>query len=296
MGFISIISAAPIVVAVIAVGVVTLAFGLLIWETRRNVRRPFSGRPLRPPGESLRLRVEMLNEQLLTRLLLLSVALIPMMLVCEAALRRGDHERLNGAVAGGTALMLGIVLWAWRTAKRLKNCALGFDGERAVGEELNRLMLDGCLVFHDLSLENRGNVDHVVVAPHAVFAVETKARRKRKPERADQEDYKVAYTGKELVFPFGRGTKELEQARKTATALAGRLGRLIREDIAVLPVLVLPGWFIERTGRGEVIVVNDSPKQLRGAMLDARARPLPAHLREQIIAQLDEWSRQSMDR
>jgi hypothetical protein len=201
---------------------------------------------------------------LLTRLLLLSVVLIPMMLVCEAALRRGDYERLTGAVAGGTALMLGIVLWAWRTAKRLKNSALGFDGERAVGEELNRLMLDGCLVFHDLSLENRGNIDHVVVAPHAVFAVETKARRKRKPERADQEDYKVAYTGQELVFPFGRGTKELEQARKNATALAGRLGRLIREDIAVLPALVLPGWFIERIGRGEVIVVNDSPKQLRG--------------------------------
>jgi hypothetical protein len=62
MGFISIISAGPIVVAVIAVGVVTLAFGLLIWETRRNVRRPFSGRPLRPPGESLRLQVELLNE------------------------------------------------------------------------------------------------------------------------------------------------------------------------------------------------------------------------------------------
>jgi homoserine kinase len=64
-----------------------------------------------------------------------------------------------------------------------------------VAEEINLLMLDGCRVFHDVPIEPYGNIDHVIVAPSAVYAVETKTRRKRKalPKNANQKNYEVFY-------------------------------------------------------------------------------------------------------
>ena len=51
----------------------------------------------------------------------------------------------------------------------------GARGEFRVGEELEKLHKVGFHVFHDWYSENRGNVDHFVVGPQGVFAVETKA-------------------------------------------------------------------------------------------------------------------------
>ncbi len=294
MGMILGFSVGSLLGIAVSMGAVLLAFKLLIAKTQKKSRRPFSGHPLRPPGESLRLQVDALSEKFLFRLMWLSVVLLPMVIVSESAWKGGDEATAIGTLAVGTALMLGIMLWAWETAKEWKDYSLGFDGERAVGEELNRLMLDGCQVFHDLALAKRGNVDHVVVAPHAVFAVETKAKRKRRPAAAGQEDHRVTYTGRELVYPFGKDRDDLAQATDSATALAEKLGRLTAEPVTVKPVLVLPGWYVERTGKGEVAVVNDHKNQLRAAILDAKAKPMAAKQRQRIVELLEEWSRESM--
>ena len=58
---------------------------------------------------------------------------------------------------------------------------LNLSGEKAMGEELNRLMAEGCQVFHDFPLEKKANIDHIVVAPSGVFAIETKTWRKVVP-------------------------------------------------------------------------------------------------------------------
>ena len=43
-----------------------------------------------------------------------------------------------------------------------------------MGQELERLYQEGFFVFHDWD-SGKGNVDHFVVGPKGVFAVETKA-------------------------------------------------------------------------------------------------------------------------
>lgn len=57
--------------------------------------------------------------------------------------------------------------------KERKNFVLGLEGELATGEELNKLMLDGCRVFHDVPIKY-GNVDHVVIGESGVYCVNTK--------------------------------------------------------------------------------------------------------------------------
>jgi hypothetical protein len=142
-------------------------------------------------------------------------------------------------------------LWHLYDEREIKR--LGFRGERAVGQHLNQLMLHGCRVFHDFPLNGKGNLDHIVVAPSGVYAIETKARRKR----ARWEDgYVVKYDGKKLQFPEGTDTDFLTQANNQADQLARILTKYLKMPIGVEPVLTLPGWFIERRGKGDVHVLN----------------------------------------
>lgn len=296
MGVISGIGGSTLLVIGSAFGVAVFAFWLLMKEIQRDARRPFSGRPLRPPGESLRIKVGELEEKLLFRLMLSPVVIFPTAIICESAVKFGNTPLAIGTGSIGLALMLGIILWAWQAVKFLMNYRLGFDGERAVGEELNRLMLDGCQVFHDLQMDGIGNIDHVVVAPHAVFAIETKAKRKRKPKGSDEYDHRVTFTGDEMVYPFGKDRKDLKQVRRNANVLAKKLEQLTKESVTVKSVLVLPGWLIERTGKSDVAVVNDKQSQLQAAIVDRRAQPMDGKQRERICAQLEDWSRQSMEK
>ncbi len=78
---------------------------------------------------------------------------------------------------------------------------LGYEGEIAVGQELNQLMRDGFYVYHDFFVD-KFNIDHIVVGPSGVFAVETKARSKPTSD-SPVPDYKVKYNGKCLQFPNG---------------------------------------------------------------------------------------------
>jgi hypothetical protein len=64
------------------------------------------------------------------------------------------------------------------------NWGLGAQGERRTGEVLRALETEGWQVQHDLELRRGGNLDHLVVGPHGVFLLETKATR----GRADVED------------------------------------------------------------------------------------------------------------
>lgn len=52
----------------------------------------------------------------------------------------------------------------------------GMLAERITGMQLNRLVASGCIVLHDLPAAGF-NIDHVVIAPRGVYAVETKSVR-----------------------------------------------------------------------------------------------------------------------
>ena len=92
-----------------------------------------------------------------------------------------DRHRFIAAVAS---------IWSafrlWKVINLRRRIRLGFEGERHVGEALNQLMLVGYRVFHDFLITDKPrsirNIDHIVIGPNGVFAVETKTRRKVKGE------------------------------------------------------------------------------------------------------------------
>jgi Ca2+/Na+ antiporter len=79
-------------------------------------------------------------------------------------------------VAGAAFLALLVVYRVWdkKTDVTDKTWGEGARGEFRVGAELERLHEHGFHIFHDWD-SGRGNVDHFVVGPTGVFAIETKA-------------------------------------------------------------------------------------------------------------------------
>ncbi len=268
-----------------------LAGILAVWRwriARRGERVPVTEKLLRPAGESLRLRIDALGEKLSTSLFMCILAPTVGASVLLVPISGYALTRLAVAFVLAVALFALAARRLFAQLRELRACTLGFYGERAAAEEINQLMRDGCRVFHDVPNEPYGNIDHVIVAPSGVFAVETKTRRKKKVPPG-KKDHEVIFDGKALEFPNGRDTSALEQARQQADRLRVFLTKAVGEPVAVSPILTLPGWFVSSRVNERMKVVN--PKQIRQVVLNARDAKFAPELIQRISHQLDQICR-----
>jgi hypothetical protein len=147
-------------------------------------------------------------------------------------------------------------------SRRRGQLRIGLDGELATGEELNQLMRDGYTVYHDLPADHF-NVDHVIIGPAGVFAVETKTR--TKPAKDGKNGHRVFVRGSALEFPGFVDDETIGQAKAEARWLSNMLTKGVGKAVSVAPVVSLPGWLVERTSANGVTVVN--PKETRKLLL-----------------------------
>ena len=234
--------------------------GLIHWRNRKK-RLPFTQKILRPPGESLRLRLIDADEKVSeTFVQLFLAAYSPLVMAGLVALQ---GVRLSVAM---WAILIGIAIVAavffayrlWKLLNERRRIRLGFEGERHVGEALNQLMLAGYRVFHDFLITDKPrrirNIDHIVIGTNGVFAVETKTRRKVKGENGA----KVTVLEDALQYPWGLDRDNLAQAQQEARWLADWLSKMSERSVNVGSLLVLPGWFIDRRAKPVVTVMSGS--------------------------------------
>lgn len=248
---------------------------------RRDRRNPLKRELLRAPGHSVALQLEDHRSDLIA--LMSATAPVPLFLY---AVYRTPTGWAPGAVLGLIFLLGGIVFLAWRVSvlvRETRKLQLGLDAEMAMGQELNNLMREGFWVFHDVQADGPFNVDHVVVGPQGLFAVETKGR--PKGARGSDDGYRVVLRDEVLEFPGWREREPLAQARRNAKWLGDWLSSAIGERVEAQPVLALPGWFIERTYNCDVGTINGTG--LAGYFMKRRTTPLSVKQVEQIRHQLD---------
>jgi hypothetical protein len=182
------------------------------------------------------------------------------------------------------------IYWAvkiWRLLKQRRSLYLGLDCELAVGQELNHLMLKGCRVYHDFPAD-KFNIDHVVVSQKGVFAVETKGRAKP-DKKMGSADATVIYDGQDLRFPGWSEKEPLDQSKRQAVWLSQWLSSAVGEQIAVKPVLALPGWFIERKKPSpNLILFNGKNPDLLLKWATGTSTPLSAELMQRVVHQLEQ--------
>lgn len=242
----------------VAVG--ALVLGLIHWKNRKK-RLPFTQKILRPPGESLRIRLIELDEKLNDRLIQLFLfAYSPLVMAGLVALQ--GVRASAGVWIAVSAIAMVASIWSayrlWSITNLRRRIRLGFEGERHVGEALNQLMLGGYRVFHDFLITEKPhsirNIDHIVIGRNGVFAIETKTRRKVKGENGA----KVIVRQDALHYPWGVDQIDLIQAQENAAWLAHWLSKLYGQPVNVDSVLVLPGWFVERRSKPPVTVLSGS--------------------------------------
>lgn len=216
---------------------------------RRSRRSPLAGRKVgKLPGQALVERISDHDGDLMTSVMVMYFAL-PITFMAWAGVRiRFDH--LEWGRTETAFLVLGAALFAYglfgyiRAHRARERARDGLLAESVTGMQLNRLIARGCIVMHDLP-GNGFNIDHVVIAPRGVYAVETKSFRKPKHSAAG-DTFRVSFDGKLLKFPDFAEKKAVQQARSQAQWLARILRETLLRDVPVIPALSLPGWMIDQ--------------------------------------------------
>lgn len=279
-------------VTIIKVPAALIVFGLgpllvVGWFLHRRKKRykeqalePFIRLPLRPPGESLRLKIDGLSEAYDDAVLDLAITSVTAVLIIVLT------ERTQQVLVGTSMGLIVLVTYVRRVprifqlARDLWDYRLGYTGERVVGEELNQLLARGFRVFHDVPFESF-NIDHVLVGAPGVFVVETKTRRKPAHIKG-QDKATITFDGATLHFPGASDAAPLQQTLRNAKTLSELLSSALAEPVPVKGILTYPGWWIDRKARGDVNVLN--PDEIKHSFATPRTP-----LAEKQVQQIANW-------
>jgi hypothetical protein len=248
------------------------------WRRRRQgERQPLSEKLLRPAGYSLQRKLEDLDDAFMAWFMgtfLFSLGAIGAFAAMPAdAIGRFMFFAVFALGAAVSAIM------AWRKVNQICDYRRGLLGEQAVAEQLQPLFADGYRIFHDVTGSGKWNIDHVVVGPAGVFAIETKYKTKR-PGKAGERDCDAIFDGEKIQFASGSyDANAPQQARRNAQWLATELSKAVGERVAVQAIVALPGWWV-------TLKANSDVKVLSGKQVSGFISSEPAQLSEKVIQQI----------
>ncbi|MDF1815256.1 MAG: nuclease-related domain-containing protein [Verrucomicrobiales bacterium] len=127
----------------------------------------------------------------------------------------------------------------WQRLPRLRAMQQGRDGEKAVGQYLERLRATGAVVMHDIPGDNF-NIDHVVLSVKGIYMIETKTISKPAsgPATIDVSDEGISFAG-------GKARAEyFDQVAAQTRWLRSLLLESTGKELPCKPVLLFPGWFM----------------------------------------------------
>lgn len=220
----------------------------------RRPRQASQAKLLRSPADSNQRETQALNDWLMG--LLAGIVATPAILLGQ----------MPHTIDGRSIVIMAVSIVAWAVPliyllNFRRKLELSLRGQRAVAEELNRLMREGCYVFHDYPTGPRQSINHIVVSGAGVFAIRTHTRRK-----PGGSSCVVAFDGHQLSFPGGAtDAAPIEGVCRDAADLSRELSAATAEAVNVRPVVTIPGWLISQTGDGEVRVL--APEALGRAVI-----------------------------
>lgn len=273
---------------------------------REFTKSPFSEKLLRPPGESLRGKIDGIRNDLGEQFYSLAAYIAAPGAFCMLI----SQLSLLSVIILSSLVFIICALLARRPWKKIKalrndliNYRLGFDGERYVAAELAPLAAKGYHIFHDFIFdmvpggdETNFNIDHIVVGPEGVFAIETKAKRKLKKTSVNElTPYEIAIEGtcvEDTTLRFSDGStdnKPIAQAIRQAESLQRWLSKS-GITLEVRPLVVFPGWMVKSKQWKKLGV--QSAKNIASRLPDlGKGRRLSTQEVQQIAARLEDKCR-----
>jgi Nuclease-related domain len=216
---------------------------------------PLKAKPLRLPGESIDKEIDhWVNDKALGTLFAAGCFCFVAYFEWYGYLTHAPRRPVLFTVVAAAAVIF--AGWRiWRIRRRVQRLRQGRDGERVVGQFLERLRDGGGQVFHDVPGEGF-NLDHVVISSHGIYAIETKTLSKPWPGA------KIVVEGDALsVAGQAPDRNPIKQVTAASRWLESELKKSTGKRFFVRGVVVFPGWFVEQRGpNGDVWVLE--PKAL----------------------------------
>ncbi len=243
-------------------------FGGLI-KRKRETRSPLKTPPLRTPGQSVQEQIDALVDKFMDHVVVLILVMVMTLTEWTRWFFQSPpspwlYTVLNAIVAVYVVRKFFITRKALRVLKQAR------DGEKVIGQDLERLREKGYRVLHDIP-GNGFNIDHVVIGPSGVYTIETKTV--SKPGKGPCE---VEYDGERVVVGgFGPDRDPIIQAKAQANWMRGFVRDTLAKSVEVRPVILYPGWFVKPQPKGVKVWVMH-PDRLPGflrnekGILDAR--------------------------
>lgn len=222
------------------------------------MKSPLKDKPLRNPGESLDKEIEDFLYDEVIKYVVMS-ALISCWAIMEWLywFLKTPRSPWLFTIMALITLIYSVVRFI-RAKKKIRMLKQGRDGEKAVGQYLERLRENGAQVFHDIPAKGF-NLDHVVISKSGIYVIETKTFSK-----PDKGEARIIYNG-EAVLLHGKieNKHPIIQVKAAVYWLTDLLNESTGKKFNIKPVVVFPGWFIEPTAESkasEVWALN--PKAL----------------------------------
>jgi hypothetical protein len=220
---------------------------------KNEKRSPIKQRPLRRAGESLE---EQFDDSVaspfvawvMAALMALGLAVFEWIRWLFHSLPTlGTSIMLTLIAAGSIGLAAFKIKRLWKVRHALRE---GIKGERAVADLLESLRTIGYHVYHDIIWDDF-NLDHAIIGPAGVFALETKCFGKIPGNP------KIRYDGKQLIVPGHTLDRDpIAQSKAVAGQLRDYLAASTAQRPYVRPVLLFPGWLVDEYVQPNIWVLN----------------------------------------
>lgn len=240
-------------------------------QAKAALRSSLRGNLLQNPGQSLDKTLFDVREKYLDNLVvLITTGSIFLAAVMQWLLKVPPLIMVYTAAFYFAAALIFCVPKMLKKIPELKRLRQARDGERAVAECLDLLKKEGHNVFHDV-VGADFNIDHVVVGPKGVFTVGTKTLNKRVSHNT-----KLYFDGESVrVGDAELPDNPVVQARAQAEWFRKTLFDSTSKIFAVKPVVVFPGWFVERTAKTGSDAWVLEPKALQAFLRNEPDRMAP---------------------
>jgi len=123
------------------------------------------------------------------------------------------------------------------------------DANIAIGHQLQQLSAQGTRVFHDIET-TAGIVDHVIIGPKGLHAINVIACRSVKRAHARLRDNSIEYSS-------GKADSSIVDIAAKTARLQKEFRQLLGHKVRVRSVIAVPGWDIGEQSSDEHLLVNE---------------------------------------
>jgi hypothetical protein len=264
-----------------------------MFQKKTRSRSPLKEPPPHVSGQSLDEALRKASDEYMTEPVIVAAAMIGLALYEWGRVTFSLPPQPIAATVAAVLASGWATLKLVRGARQIRQLRQGRDGERIVAEVLDTIREEGFRVFHDIIGPNF-NVDHLLVGPRGIYVIETKTIKKPHSPNAT-----IWYDGETVSLA---GLTPERDPIKQASALAKWIADLVQESSGksypVRPVVLYPGWYVERLKNLSPYVWVLNPKALPAfiqnepvAVEDDEVAVIAFHLSRYVRAETDRGSR-----